>query len=257
MSELGVRELELTRKKWDELFAQDTALFDRQDEKQLAAYEFVRNKLDKKDLFLEAGCGKAWMSARLAENGFSVSGIDISEKAVAHARALFKKLGLEGSFEIGDVRRMPYKSSSFDCVYAGGLIEHFEDYSLAVKEMARVLKPNGRLVVTVPVISLSAFTYRQMNGNIPNLPLIKPFFKWLHLRLLGGKHMVYGYELSFTQSQIRKVFEKAGLGVLELKHLDFPLSIKFFKSSAMKKLLRAIERNRLFWAMIYCVGEKR
>jgi SAM-dependent methyltransferase len=51
---------------------------------------------------------------------------------------------------LGDVRNLPYDNDSFDVVYSGGVIEHFEGTEDAISEMFRVTKHGGTLYIGVP-----------------------------------------------------------------------------------------------------------
>jgi SAM-dependent methyltransferase len=82
-----------------------------------------------------------------AEQGAHVYGIDISFPI---ARAARDEGRGAGQCVVADCRRVPYAADSFDAVYSMGTIEHFDESDVAVREMARVLKPGGRAVVGVP-----------------------------------------------------------------------------------------------------------
>jgi SAM-dependent methyltransferase len=81
--------------------------------------------------------------------GFNrVLGLDASEEAVAFCAAKG-----HGTLRRGDVCAMPFPGSSFDLVIASDIIEHVEDDARALKEMARVLRPGGVLLLTVPAFA--------------------------------------------------------------------------------------------------------
>jgi SAM-dependent methyltransferase len=68
---------------------------------------------------------------------------------------------LESVDVIGDVRAgLPFRDSSLDGVYASHLLEHFDDLVAVMEDVWRVLKPAGRLYVTVPHASSSFMTWR-------------------------------------------------------------------------------------------------
>jgi 2-polyprenyl-3-methyl-5-hydroxy-6-metoxy-1,4-benzoquinol methylase len=101
--------------------------------------------------YLEIGCapGKmlSWVAAVL---GAEVSGLDYSEPGVHVARKLFGELGLRADIRNEDVFATTFADASFDVVYSGGVIEHFEDPAPLVRLHARLLKPGGLAVITVP-----------------------------------------------------------------------------------------------------------
>ena len=80
-----------------------------------------------------------------ADQGARVFGIDISGPIAAQARRAFEGRRLNAS--LADVRLLPFTDASFDAIYSMGTIEHFPESAEAVRELARVLKPGGRLVL--------------------------------------------------------------------------------------------------------------
>ena len=95
---------------------------------------------------LDIACGTGeWLSA-VADKGAEISGIDISERAVAVCRTRLP----QGAFEVGVAETLPYPSDHFDLVTCLGSLEHFLDQPGALREMARVSKASARLVILVP-----------------------------------------------------------------------------------------------------------
>jgi SAM-dependent methyltransferase len=82
-------------------------------------------------------------------------GLDISREAVAYARRLaeHKRVADRTSFRTGDVARLPYADESLDLVIASEIIEHMPEPESVVGEIARVLRPGGRLILTMPIES--------------------------------------------------------------------------------------------------------
>lgn len=78
--------------------------------------------------------------------GFSrVTGLDQSEEAIRYCA----EKGL-GEVRRGDACALPFPDKSFDLVLATDIIEHVEDDEQALREIARVLKPGGRVLLSVP-----------------------------------------------------------------------------------------------------------
>jgi SAM-dependent methyltransferase len=90
---------------------------------------------------LEVGCGPGELSDRIArELGAEVAAIDISPRMVELAR----ERGVDA--RVADVQELPFASSSFDCVVAAWMLFHVSDLDRGLSEIARVLRPGGRLV---------------------------------------------------------------------------------------------------------------
>jgi len=95
---------------------------------------------------LDIACGTGEWLAAVADRGAEVTGLDISEKAVAVCRTRLP----QGNFEVGVAETLPYPSDHFDLVTCLGSLEHFLDQPCALREMVRVARPTGRLVILVP-----------------------------------------------------------------------------------------------------------
>jgi SAM-dependent methyltransferase len=90
---------------------------------------------------LEAGCGPGEFAERIAsELGAEVVAVDISPRMVELAR----RRGLDA--RCGDVQALRFAAGEFDCAIANWMLYHVPDLFRGVAELARVLRPGGRLV---------------------------------------------------------------------------------------------------------------
>ena len=94
---------------------------------------------------LDIGCGTGAMLDDLASFGHVV-GADFSPEALQFCVTR----GVGADLARADVRRLPFADASFDVVTAMDIVEHIDDDKAASCEIFRVLKPGGRLLVTVP-----------------------------------------------------------------------------------------------------------
>lgn len=102
------------------------------------------------DRVLDIGCGTGRPALRIASTtAASVLGITISREQVAQAseRAVAEGTSDQVSFQYADAMDMPFETGAFDAVLAFESIVHM-DRPTALREMARVLAPGGRLVLT-------------------------------------------------------------------------------------------------------------
>jgi ubiquinone/menaquinone biosynthesis C-methylase UbiE len=99
---------------------------------------------------LEVGCGAGFMAVALAQCGFRVQAIDTVEAMVELARqhAVERGANRDLSVDIGDVYALTFADDSFDLVIAAGVLPWLERVDLAIKEMARVTKPGGYIILT-------------------------------------------------------------------------------------------------------------
>ena len=98
---------------------------------------------------LEVGCGAGVDLVRFARGGAEVCGVDLTEAAIALARANFSQRGLTGRFEVADAERLPFAGNTFDLVYAHGVVQYTASPQTLVNECYRVLKPGGQAVFQV------------------------------------------------------------------------------------------------------------
>ena len=104
---------------------------------------------------LDAGCGTGRHLRVLARlPGLKIHGIDRNPadvaKAVRALREMPDALSREVSVTSADITQMPFADETFDCVICSEVLEHIPEHEAALKELVRVLKPRGTLVVSVP-----------------------------------------------------------------------------------------------------------
>ena len=97
---------------------------------------------------LDIACGEGYGSSLLAAAGATVTGVDISEAVIAHARATYPQEGL--TFLVGDCAAMPIADCSVDVVVSFETIEHHDQHDAMMREIKRVLRPDGCLVMSTP-----------------------------------------------------------------------------------------------------------
>lgn len=209
--------------------------------------------------YLEIGSGTFFIGQKLAKEGSFVVGIDFSMNALLLAKFYLDEEKIENYLLVcGDVTKMPFKDNIFDVLYGGGVIEHFKDTVGVVKENHRVLKKGGVAFNTVPYLNLGSLTYRQAWGNIPNAPVLKNIAEIIHMRILKGKRMIYGYEYSFTKGKLRDIFLKAGFSNenIEIEKFEVPLLFEYIKNGALKKIASFMTNSNLFWPVLYIKSKK-
>lgn len=99
---------------------------------------------------LESGFGNGTLILDLVNKGFNVKGIDISEKNVKSIQNKLKKGDLRADIVQGDILKTPFLDEEFDVIVACEILEHITNIEEAVKEIGRILKPGGTLIISVP-----------------------------------------------------------------------------------------------------------
>ncbi len=113
--------------------------------------EFLRPFLaDRPGKILDVGCGTGHFTRHVAAQGrdSQVIGLDMDAGRLAFARSMGAKPGAEPnlSFEQGDLSRLPFDDDRFDLVFCRFVLVHVSDPTHAMREMARVARPGGRVV---------------------------------------------------------------------------------------------------------------
>jgi ubiquinone/menaquinone biosynthesis C-methylase UbiE len=99
---------------------------------------------------LEIGCGAGFLAVALAQHGLRVYAIDSTEAMIEQARRYAAASGVAQalSLDIGDVYTLTFEDSSFDLVIAIGVIPWLARPELAMQEIARVTRLDGRVILT-------------------------------------------------------------------------------------------------------------
>lgn len=111
--------------------------------RRLVSFFIKQNITNKNNKILDVGCGTGKNIEEFSKFG-TCWGIDYSTEAIAFC----KKRGIKNAV-LGSIQKIPFPAKSFDFITALDVLEHVDD-SKALKEIYRVLKPKGILIVTVP-----------------------------------------------------------------------------------------------------------
>jgi SAM-dependent methyltransferase len=97
--------------------------------------------------FLDVGCGDGALTCLAAQRGAAATGIDPDPAMLAAARLRAERAGVEARFIEGRIERLPFPEAAFDAVAAVTVLCVVPDAAGALREMGRVLRPGGRLVL--------------------------------------------------------------------------------------------------------------
>ena len=136
---------------------------------------------------LDACCGTGDLAVADERAGGDVTGLDFSERMLERARPKSPAV----SWVRGDVLAMPFRDASFDVVTVGFGIRNVEDLEAVLRELARVLRPDGRLgclEITRPRGALRPFFRLWFDGLVP----------------LAGKLLPGGAAYSYLPASVRR-----------------------------------------------------
>ncbi|MEZ4386593.1 MAG: metalloregulator ArsR/SmtB family transcription factor [Candidatus Krumholzibacteriia bacterium] len=97
---------------------------------------------------VDVGTGSGALLPLLAMSGAEVVAVDHSAALLARARRRIRDAGLGGiTFQQADVRTLPFADATFDAAYTSMVLHHLPEPAAAVVELARVVRPGGRVVI--------------------------------------------------------------------------------------------------------------
>lgn len=151
---------------------------------------------------LDIGCGKGLLSSLIQKQNNNVIGIDISDKALKETERKgikVKKVNLEDG--------LPFSNDGFDCVVCSEVIEHLFDPLKLLKEIRRVLKNDGLVIITIPNIAHLIRRLIFLFGVFPEdhqKYRTSGTSKWEHIRF-------------YTLKSVKQLVDEAGFNVVEIK----------------------------------------
>ena len=152
--------------------------------------DFLGSEDLKGKTLLDGGCGTGWFTQKAIERGANVTSVDISEKLVHVTRE--KNPGTHPV--CGTILALPFEDNTFDYVISCDVIEHTPDPYNATRELIRVLKPKGKLVITVP--NKAFWYFSVLLANTIGIRKYKgyenwvPYFKFKRFLKAGGLHVI-------------------------------------------------------------------
>jgi len=153
---------------------------------------------------LDIGCGTGSNLSSLENYGYAV-GLDFSQ----HALSLCKNRG-NGRVIQADAQKLPFHNQTFNVVTALDILEHVENDAQAAREIFRVLKPGGQLILTVPAL---------------------PFLWSRHDEAMG-------HQRRYTRQQLIRLLNSNGLIVSRISYWNFLLFLPVMIMRQAKKLNR-------------------
>ena len=163
--------------------------------------EICSRVTDRKPRILDVGCGTGANLLMLSKYG-EAEGVDISEDALAFCR----ERGLD-KVKLGAGEELPYEDDTFDLVTAFDVVEHMDDDLAGLKEMRRVLRPGGHVLIFVPTF----------------------MFLW------GLQDDVSNHRRRYRLPELRRVLEKAGF---EIERSTYANITFFLPILLIRKLMR-------------------
>jgi 2-polyprenyl-6-hydroxyphenyl methylase/3-demethylubiquinone-9 3-methyltransferase len=151
---------------------------------------------------LDVGCGAGFLSNHLGALGHDVTGLDLSDDALAVAAR--HDPGHTVRYQRGDALNLPFEDASFDVVCAMDFLEHVESPERAIAEAARVLRPSG------------LFFFHTFNRNFLAWLVIIKGVEWFVPNTPPRLHVL---RLFLKPTEVGAMCRAHGLGEVEMRGL--------------------------------------
>lgn len=156
---------------------------------------------------LDVGCASGWFLSEVSKvfPNASCYGVDLYKEAIGYGKKHYKKLKLRKS----DAHNLPYSDNLFDVVICCEVLEHVENPQQVLKEIGRVMTPNGLLVVEID------------SGNF----LFKIVWYWWTSLRKGV--WIDSHVHSFNTSKLNRLFKESGFTLVKKKTFNLSMGVVF------------------------------
>ncbi len=185
----------------------------------------MRTRIASGEEVLDVACGTGNATLPAARTGAQVHGLDIAPGLLAEARANAEAAGLEIDFVLGDAEALPWPEGTFDVVTSTFGCMFAPRHEVAAAEIARVLKPGGRigLCCWVPDGRIGQF-FMLIGSHLPPQPeWFRPPPFWGVPDYVTGLFEGTGVEPQFERSEVEFTFDSPEAAVAEYEHKFGPL----------------------------------
>jgi len=175
---------------------------------------------------LDIGCGIGNYLEELLQRGYSVTGVDVSVNMLQISRDRLQKYLSYPPLSLSDVEKLPFNNNEFDIILCIGVLEYLKTDDKAIAEISRVLKPGGRLFV-----------------SLPNIISIKNFLDPYYFFSRGSKFI------------FRKIFRIKSIKKTNIELKDIALNSEFInRRFFLRQLNPILTKNNLSTINTFCVS---
>jgi len=177
---------------------------------------------------IDLGCGPGFLSRDLARVGYRGVGLDAAAAMVQRCRSEAAAAGIADrwQYNVGDIEAVPFGCGCFDAAVCAGVIEYLPSDETFLREVARVLRPNGRFILCVTNTFGYTVSLYPLLHAAKQIPGVVAAGSALRKIVVGGKHgaMDFGFlPRKHRPGVIRRQLTEAGFRVDEDRYVQFTL----------------------------------
>lgn len=190
--------------------------------------QFLICQFKKGDRILDYGCGPGGLLKLLKLNFSSIHlyGCDTNKEIIKNNLKDPQIKDVDFSL-VKSGQKTKFKNSFFNTIFLLDVIEHSQKPEDIIKEIRRIVKKNGKLILNTPD-RLSIVLDPKFYGSIFN------FFPFNIKRPLGKVYMEYTHKREFSYVEIKKILEKNGFKIINTNRKDFWSKIPWFYRGSIK-----------------------
>jgi SAM-dependent methyltransferase len=198
---------------------------------------------------LEVGCGMGTDLLQFARGGAHVTGVDLTPRSIEISKHHMSLYGERGDFANADCERLPFADESFDVVYSNGVLHHTPDTEGAVREIHRVLRPDG--IARVMLYHRGSWAY--WSQVVLRYGILRAEFlrgnssadimsKYVEFNAGGGRPLVKAYSRREARA-LFSMFRDVDVRVEQLTRAEFPILGRMIPNDVFRSLRRSIGWN--------------
>ncbi len=201
---------------------------------------------------LDVGCGTGLNSSLIAKQGHQMYGVDISSNAIAK----YNNRGMTGL--VCDLERfLPFRAHTFDLVFFSEVVEHLVSPQDVLKEIHRILKPGGKLVLSTPnsafwvyrILGLLGYTLTEIQHKMH----LRFFSKRSLIQLVQQSGFQVNHIIGRNMYMVLPILKPRCLNQVLLS-LGFKEEVRFRTSKKFLQLSRRSKRMNSFFSDTFIVN---
>lgn len=188
---------------------------------------------------LDVGCGPGHLAEDLLDRGMDVWGVDATPAMIEACRRRFAPRPA-AHFTVGEATRLAFSDGAFDAAICLGVIDYIPALEAAVRELIRVVKPGGTVLVSFPNL-LSPYAVWRLFVFYPAVALVRPAY----YRLTGRQAVPFRPLWTTKMQTLRRVvtlMRRCGASVADARYYNFNVFLSPADELIPRRALRLLSR---------------